>query len=133
MRWTLFVIGGTLVALNLHSVLFAGSGAAAHLGRHDGVFGTALGVAMLAVALKPQRAIGLVPLTSAVTLLMAVAATADVMAGRTSVLSEGIHAVEFAGLVCLWVISGGPSRAQQRTETMLGGLRRSTVPPWPTS
>lgn len=133
LQWALFVIGGTLVALNAQAVLFAESGAETHIGRHDGVFGTALGVAMLAVAIKPQRAIGLVPLTSAITVLMAAVALSDLIASRASVWTEALHLVEFGGLVCLWVISGGPSRLQRRTDLLHRHARSSTVPSWPTS
>lgn len=114
LRWALFVIGATLVALNVTSIATPDGSAAAHLSRHDGVYGTALGVAMLAVAAKPHRAIGLVPLTSTITVLMAIAAAADLIGGNTDPLGEAIHIVEFAGLVCLWVISGGPSRLLPR-------------------
>lgn len=118
LRWALFVIGGTLVLLNAQAVFFADGGPAAHLNRHDGVFGTALGIGMLAVAAKPHRAIGLVPLTSAIALLMAVVAAADLVAGSATMLAEAVHVVEFAGLVCLWVISGGPMRLQRRLGTI---------------
>lgn len=110
LRWALFVIGGTLIALNISSVLSSESGVAAHLSRHDGVFGTALGIGMLAVAAKPHRAIGLVPLTSTIAVLMIVVAAADLISGNANLLAESVHLLEFAGLLCLWVISGGPSR-----------------------
>jgi len=110
LRYALLVIGGVLVVLNLSSIVTADSGVSAHLSRHDGIFGTALGIGMLAVAAKPQRAIGLVPLTSVVALLMVVVAGADLITGNANLLGEAVHIVEFAGLICLWVISGGPSR-----------------------
>lgn len=124
LRWALFVIGGTLVALNVTSIITPDGTAAAHLSRHDGVFGTALGVAMLAVAARPHRAIGLVPLTSTIAVLMAIAAATDLISGNTSPLGEAIHVVEFAGLICLWVISGGPSRLWPRLQR----ARSSVVP-----
>ena len=133
LQWALFVIGGTLVALSARAVIIAEGSADSHLGRHNGVFGTALGVAMLAVALKPQRAIGLVPLTSTVAVLMAIVAAADLVAARATVMSEAIHVVQFGGLVCLWVISGGPTRMHRRRDALLNMLRRPSVPSWPTS
>ncbi len=110
LRYVLFVVGATLAILNASSIVSPGGSASAHLARHDGVFGTALGVAMVAVAAKPHRAIGLVPLTSTIILLMAIAATADLASGNTNPLGEAVHIIEFAGLMCLWLISGGPSR-----------------------
>jgi len=118
LRWALFVIGGTLVLLNVSAVFSAEAGVAAHLNRHDGVFGTALGIGMLAVAAKPHRAIGLVPLTSAIAVLMIIVAIADLVAGNASLLAEAVHLVQFAGLICLWVISGGPSRLPKHLASM---------------
>lgn len=122
LRWLLFVVGGTLVILNLPAIVSTEGTTTAHLSRHDGVFGCALGVAMLAVAIKPHRAIGLVPLTSTLALLMGIAAIADLAAGNADPLGEAIHVVEFAGLVCLWVISGGPSRWSDRRERLGSAL-----------
>ncbi len=118
LQWALFVVGGTLVLLNAQAVFVSGGTTAAHLSRHDGVFGTALGIGMLAVAAKPHRAIGLVPLTSAIAVLMAIVATADLVSGDANLLAEAIHIVEFAGLICLWVISGGPSRLPKHLATV---------------
>jgi predicted anti-sigma-YlaC factor YlaD len=118
LRWALFVIGGTLVVLNLSPIISPDGGAGAHLDRHDGVFGMALGIGMLAVAAKPHRAIGLVPLTSAIALLMTIVAIADLVTGNANLLAEAVHVVQFAGLICLWVISGGPSRVPKHLEAI---------------
>ena len=127
LRWVLFVIGGTLVILNFEAVLFAPEGGAAHLGRHDGVFGTALGIGMLAVAAKPHRAIGLVPITSTIAVLMFTVAVIDLLTNQASLWGEAIHVIEFAGLICLWVISGGPSRLNERATAALALVRRPAI------
>lgn len=131
LRWALFVIGATLVVINV-GALFDLGGADRHLLRHDGVFGTALGAGMLSVAWKPHRAIGLVPITSVIAALMIVVAVVDIASGDATMLGEAGHALELIGLVCLWVISGGPERARRRGATVLGRLQRPSVPPWPT-
>ena len=131
LRWALFVIGGTLVVLNMSSIVSPDGGAAAHLSRHDGIFGTALGIGMLAVAAKPHRAIGMVPLTSTIAILMAVAAGADLINGQANVLSEAVHVVEFAGLICLWVISGGPSRLPRYAAMVSQRLPQMPTAPTP--
>lgn len=136
LRVLLFVIGGTLLILNAQAILSSSSSTAAHVSRHDGVFGTALGFGMLAVAAKPHRAIGLVPLTSALAVLMAIVGTADLASGNATIVAEAIHVVEFGGLVCLWVISGGPARLQRRGQALghrVAARRASTVPQWPTA
>jgi len=117
LRWALFVIGGTLVLLNFGPILSVDGTSAAHLNRHDGVFGMALGIGMLAVAAKPHRAMGLLPLTSAVAVLMGIVAAVDLVAGNANLLAESIHVVQFAGLICLWMISGGPTRFAKLIDT----------------
>ena len=127
LRWALFVIGGSLILLSFGD-LFDVDAPDRHLLRHDAVFGTALGIGMLTVAWKPQRAIGLVPITSAIALLMAIVAAIDLAGGQATMLSEAVHVLELAGLLCLWVISGGGERLRRRSSTMLSWTRRSTVP-----
>lgn len=135
LRALLFAIGGTLVIFH-GAQLFANAdeSSLAHLGRHSGVFGIALGIGMLAVSWKPHRAIGLVPLTGSVAFLMAAVAAFDLFAGRVSMLSEAAHVLEFAGLICLWVISGGPTRARRRIASL---ANREPLPSnlaaWPTA
>lgn len=130
LRYALFVIGATLIVLNLDHLV--GTGALAdHVSRHDGVFGTALGVGMVSVAWRPQRAIGLIPITAAVSVLMVIVAIRDLVSDQATMLAEAVHVVELGGLVCLWVISGGVPRAQARLSTVLAWTRRPTVPSWP--
>lgn len=135
LRWALFIIGATLVVLNVSNLVLDADAIDRHLSRHDGVFGTALGIGMLSVAAKPQRAIGLVSLTSTIAVLMGIVAIADVIGGQRTMLAEAIHLLEFGGLICLWVISGGVHRAKQLGSrlSVLAAARRSTVPQWPTS
>lgn len=131
LRYALFVIGGSLILLNLDHLV--GTGALEdHVSRHDGVFGTALGIGMASVAWRPQRAIGLIPITAAVSVLMLIVAIRDLVDDQATMPAEAVHVVELAGLVCLWVISGGIPRAQTRLSTLLAWRRRPTVPSWPT-
>ncbi|MEM7091620.1 MAG: zf-HC2 domain-containing protein [Actinomycetota bacterium] len=147
LRWMLYLIGGTLVILNVSNLVFEVDAVDRHLSRHDGVFGTALGIGMLSVAMRPQRAIGLVPLTSTIAALMAVVAISDIVGDRRSMLAESVHVLEFAGLICLWVISGGPERLRRRVGTLASSMaadgrtgrvvspfrRTTTVNAWPSS
>ena len=131
LRWVLGVIGATLVILNAPAMFGASESLEPHITRHDAIFGIALGIGMLIVAARPHRAIGLVPLTSTIALLMIVSAIVDLASDQASMLGEAIHVVEFAGLACLWFISGGPSRLNDRVEAATQRLRRPTVPSWP--
>ena len=63
---------------------------------------------------------------------MAVVAIRDLVGDRASMLAEAVHVIEFLGLLCLWVISGGVGRAHSRASTLLSWSRRPTVPTWPT-
>lgn len=126
-----FVVGVILVVLNIDG-LVESEVTDPHLIRHDAVFGTALGVAMLSVSWRPHRAIGLVPITSAIALLMAVVAIADLIAGQATMLAEAEHVVEFTGLVFLWLLSGGVVRLRRRAGTLLARGARSTVTEWRT-
>jgi len=132
LRWVLGVVGATLVILNLQTMFAAGESLEPHLSRHGGVFGAALGIGMLIVAARPHRAIGLVPLTSTIAVLMVISALVDLALQQATILGEAIHVVELAGLVCLWVISGGTTRLRDRVEAATRRLRPSTVASWPT-
>lgn len=133
LRWVLAVIGATLVILNAQAMFGAGDSLEPHISRHDSIFGVALGIGMLIVAARPHRAIGLVPLTTTIAVLMIISAFVDLASGQATMLGEAIHVVELAGLACLWVISGGVSRLGDRAEAAIHRLRRSTVPTWPTA
>ena len=131
LRGLLFVIGGTLVFIKGVPLLFDVDIVEPHLTRHDGVFGTALGIGMIGVAWRPQRAIGLVPLTSVLAILMAAVAINDLASDRVTMLAEAIHVLEFGGLVCLWVISGGVTRLRERVSGLRSAPAASTVRGWP--
>ena len=114
-RYSLFVVATTLLILDL-PLLFAGSDTegAEHLGRHLGAFSAALALALLYVAWRPERAIGLIPMAAGLALTLVVTAVIDVALGRSEVMSESYHVVELVGLGLLWVISGGRQRLRHR-------------------
>ncbi len=115
LRWALFVVGGTLIVLNAR-ILFAGADTVdTHLARHDAIFGTALGIGLIAVWFRPERARGLIPVAAIVGSLMAIVAVSDLARGQVGFLAEAPHLLEVGGLICLWVISGGPTRLRQWT------------------
>lgn len=85
-----------------------------HIRRHEATFATAIAVGMFSVALKPHRAMGLVPITSTLTILMFIGAAIDLASGGTNFLNEAIHVVEFVGLACIWWLSGGWVRLKRK-------------------
>lgn len=122
-RYALGVVAAALIVLN--APLLAGLGQGAdHQSRHLGTFGVALGVGLLWAALRPERAIGLVPLAAAMAAATLVGAAIDVGAGRTGIPAEAVHLLELVGLALLWILSGGSHRLSHR----LHRLGRGTVP-----
>ena len=71
--------------------------------------------------------VGLVLAPVVITVTVAVAAIADVLNGQANLLTEAGHLVEFAGLVCLWMISGGPSRLPRHVGTVVRHLPLSAT------
>ena len=123
-RYALGVVAAALVVLNLPLLLGAGAGGRVHDGRHLGAFGVALGAGLLWAAVRPERAIGLVPLAAALGAATGLGAAVDVAAGRTAALGESYHVLELVGLVLLWALSGGRRRLTRR---LAGGWRPSLV------
>jgi predicted anti-sigma-YlaC factor YlaD len=112
-RYALGVVAASIVVLNLPLLL--GLTAADHDGRHLGTFGVALGVGLLWAAIRPERAIGLVPLSAALAAATMVGAAVDLGSGRTSAVTESSHVLELVGLGLLWYLSGGVGRLRQLT------------------
>ncbi len=114
-RYSLFVVAMTLLIFDL-PLLFAGSDTegAEHLGRHLGAFSAALALALLYVAWRPERAIGLIPMAAGLGVTLVVTAVIDMALGRSEVVTESYHVVELVGLLLLWVISGGRQRLRNR-------------------
>ena len=96
----------SLVSLALVQIYlaFAGFAHGAHHVRELGAFDLALAVAVLAVALQPRRAEGLLPLLGALAVILLAVATRDALGDRVEIWQEAPHLVvvlEFA--VVAWV------------------------------
>ncbi|MGF1599886.1 MAG: zf-HC2 domain-containing protein [Acidimicrobiales bacterium] len=125
-RYGLGVVAATIAALHLPLLLGLGAGAD-HDARHIGTFGVALGVGLLWAALRPERAIGLIPLAAALAAATLVGAAVDVGASRATVAAESTHLLELVGLALLWYLSGGMARLRGRTQTLRPGHRPRAV------
>lgn len=125
-RYALAVVAAALVVLNLPLLLGLAEVAADHDGRHLGTFGVALGIGLGWAAVRPERAIGLVPLALALGAATLVSALVDLGAGRTAAAAEATHVLELVGLVLLWMLSGGVQRFRHLTRGLrTGQLARS--------
>lgn len=110
-RLALVVVAGIQLGLALPGLLFgdAGAGMSAHhvghVTRHLGAWDVALAVGFVVAAVQPVRALGLLPMATALAACMAVAAVLDVAGGATTLFGESMHALQLAGLVLLWALS----------------------------
>jgi len=131
-EWVRAMLGAislTLMLLNL-PLLITGSAAGAdtHIGRHLGAFGVALAIGLAYAALRPERALGMVPLAGALGATLLATAFIDTATGASTALSEARHLLELGGVAMLWVISGGRHRllarlAAFRSSPVTSGLR----------
>lgn len=118
-RSLLAAAGMTLLLLSIPGVLFgrtllgADLGSTDHSGRHLGAFGAALAFGFLYAAWRPERAIGLAPLTSTLGALILLTGIIDTARGSSTGLAEASHALELVGVVMVWEISGGRRRLQR--------------------
>jgi predicted anti-sigma-YlaC factor YlaD len=115
-RYVLGVVAASLVALNLPRLVATGAAAELHDERHLGAFGVALGAGLLWAAIRPERAIGLVPMAAALAAATGLGAGVDLIARRTTAVGESHHLLEVTGLVLLWALSGGRRRLARRLD-----------------
>jgi predicted anti-sigma-YlaC factor YlaD len=101
---------GLVIAVQSFGPLVLGDvdGATAHVARHVGASGLALGCGLLYAAWRPHRAYGLLPFVGALCLATVVAAVFDTVDGRRSALAEVVHLAEIFGTVLLWMVAGSP-------------------------
>lgn len=111
-RFALGWAGMLLIVWHLPDVVTAGSEAAVHLGRHQAGFAVALGVGFVVVALRPDRAYGMLPFVVAFAVVLTAVALIDLVSGASSLVVEARHLLELGGLVMMWVLAAemGPGR-----------------------
>jgi predicted anti-sigma-YlaC factor YlaD len=86
-------------------VLGDDAGLPTHVARHLGSFAVALGVGLLFVAWKPDRAAGLLPVVAAVVVCLVGSSVLDIVQGRAAPGGEVSHATELVGLVAVWLLA----------------------------
>jgi predicted anti-sigma-YlaC factor YlaD len=119
-RWALFALALTQLVLAGPALLLGeDAGASVHAARELGAFDVALAVGLLVAAWQPARAWGLLPVASALAVVMAITAIGDVIDGSATTLGEVHHLLELASLVLLWLVARearaplGPARADR--------------------
>jgi predicted anti-sigma-YlaC factor YlaD len=89
-------------------VLGDDAGLPTHVARHLGSFALALGVGLLVVAWRPDRAAGVLPVIAAVVVCLLASAVIDIIQGRAAPGAEVSHAPELVGLVAVWLLARAP-------------------------
>jgi len=103
-------------------VLGDDAGLPAHTARHLGSFAVALGIGFLVAAWRPERVVGVLPVTAALVLCLLLTSGIDVASSRANALSElGGHATELVGVGLLWLLARDTGVATLWTHRRTGG------------
>ncbi len=86
-------------------VLGDDAGLPTHVARHLGSFSLALGVGLLVVAWRPDRAAGVLPVIGVVVVCLFASSIVDIVSGRAAPGAEVSHAPELVGLVAVWLLA----------------------------
>ncbi|MGZ4692153.1 MAG: zf-HC2 domain-containing protein [Acidimicrobiales bacterium] len=103
-RYALVVIGLTMMALALPSLVLHDTGNAIHLTRELSAWDAAFGAGLLFAAWQPTRARGLLPMAAVLAGAQVLGSVIDVASGRSPILSESHHALELVGVLLLWLL-----------------------------
>lgn len=104
-RWALFTVALTQLVLAAPALLGDDPGASVHVARELGAFDVALAVGLLVAAWQPARAWGLLPVATALALVMLGTAGLDLAEGEVSTLGEAHHLLDLAGVALLWLVA----------------------------
>jgi predicted anti-sigma-YlaC factor YlaD len=116
--------GILLVTWHVPDMLSPGSEVAVHLARHQAAFAVALGLAFVFVAVRPERAFGMIPFVATFVAALAVTAVVDLVNGSSSLLTESRHLLEIGGLVLVWVLGTGTGPRRRRAVRALARAER---------
>jgi predicted anti-sigma-YlaC factor YlaD len=104
LRYGLVVVGLTMLALALPSLVLHDSGNAIHLTRELSAWDAAFGAGLLFAAWQPTRARGLLPMAAVLAGAQVLGSVIDVVSGRSLVVSEAHHILELVGVILLWLL-----------------------------
>jgi predicted anti-sigma-YlaC factor YlaD len=88
------------------------AGLPTHVARHLGSFALALGVGLLVVAWKPERAAGVLPVVAALVLCLVGSSLIDIISARAAP-GGSPSAPELVGLVAVWLLARTPENNPQ--------------------
>lgn len=105
LRWVLGVLGGLQVAVAAPGVLWPATEHLGHTGSHSAGWDLAFGLGLVVVAMQPWRARGMLPLATAVTVVMVGTVVGDAVSGRAEPMPQLSHVIEVVSLALLWGFS----------------------------
>ena len=106
LRWLLALVGVAQLVASIPGLVFGEDGGMqVHAARHLGSFGAALGIGFLVAALRPERAVGIVPVVAALGLLLASTALVDVAGRNVAPAGETLHLAELVGVGLTWAVA----------------------------
>ena len=109
LRISLAIIGAIQLAMAVPAlVLGDDAGLPTHAARHLGSFALALGVGLLVVAWKPDRAPGVLPVVAALVACLIGSSILDIVQRVATPGAEVGHAPELVGLVAVWLLARAP-------------------------
>ena len=128
LRAALVVTAAVMLAVHLPE-LFRGGGhdMAEHVARHAAVCPVAFAIALGAVALRPSRARGLLPVTAALAAALLLTGAIDISRRITPIMAETDHLTEIIGAVLVWLTARSVSHPTPARDLPV----TSTLPPAP--
>jgi predicted anti-sigma-YlaC factor YlaD len=111
-RLGLVVVAGLQLALAIPGLLGTDEGAPIHVAHEAGSWSLALAVGFLFAAWRPLRAVGLLPLVSALSAALVLTAGLDLVHGRAVPIDESAHLLEVVGTGLLWLLVHPRARSQ---------------------
>jgi predicted anti-sigma-YlaC factor YlaD len=116
-RLGLVMVAVAQILAAIPELLGSDPGASVHVAHEQGSWAVALAVGLLVVAVRPGRAVALLPVVAALVTGLAITMALDISAGRTQAAAEAPHGLAFLGFGLLWLLSRQASDA--------GGARRA--------
>ena len=100
------------LALAIPGLLGTDEGAPIHVAHEAGSWSLALAIGFLFAAWRPLRAVGLLPLVSALSAALVLTAGLELVHGRAVPIDESAHLLEVVGTGLLWMLMHPRSRSQ---------------------
>jgi len=127
-RVLLVVVAVEVIVLSLPALLLGEGEANAHEARHLGAFTVAYGVALLVVAVRPEKARTILPVAAVLAGALLITAVVDLVNGNVPLLEEATHLPELISVVLVWLLAAAPLRRDRHTQPTADAALRLVEP-----